>query len=40
MPAQAGIQGGEGMDTGFRRYVGSFVQFVAACLHMYFQRRA
>jgi len=23
MPAQAGIQGREGMDTGFRRYDGS-----------------
>jgi hypothetical protein len=28
MPAQAGIQEREGMDTGFRRYDGTFVQFV------------
>lgn len=25
MPAQAGIQGREGMDTGFRRYDGNLV---------------
>ena len=25
MPAEAGIQGREGMDTGFRRYDGTFV---------------
>jgi hypothetical protein len=28
MPAEAGIQGREGMDTGFRRYDGSLVPFV------------
>ncbi len=28
MPAQAGIQAREGMDTGFRRYDRTFVSFV------------
>jgi hypothetical protein len=29
MPAKAGIQRREGMDTGFRRYDGAFVPFLS-----------
>ena len=35
MPAEAGIQGREGMDTGLRRYDGTFVSFVVKNVYCY-----
>jgi len=39
MPAQAGIQGREGMDTGLRRYDGNLVPCVARIIpaHVFFK---
>jgi hypothetical protein len=40
MPAEAGIQGRKGMDTGFRRYDGSLIPIhLKSYLYLYFLRR-
>jgi len=37
MPAHAGIQGRQGMDTGFRRYDGTWFNSSSHRLHIYFE---